>query len=74
MKSPSTYHAKKPDQRGYVDYTDQENHVWELLYQRQIQLMRHHACDEHIAGLKKLDLPKDRIPQLSEISAKLFCK
>lgn len=65
------YKAKTPDQRGLVAYTDEENQVWETLYNRQIKIIENRACREFIEGVKCLELTAHRIPQLPEVSEKL---
>lgn len=65
------YIAKKPDVHGRIDFTVEENETWKILITRQMQTIQNRACPEFISGLKKLDMPMDRIPQCTEISAKL---
>lgn len=65
------YIAKKPDEQGYIAFTPEENAVWKILYDRQIEVIKNRACDEYIEGLKKLDLAADRVPQCKEVSAAL---
>jgi phenylalanine-4-hydroxylase len=65
------YIAKKPDQNGYIDFTSEENAVWGLLLERQVQVVQGRACDEYLLGLKKLNFSKTRIPQCEEVSAVL---
>ena len=64
----STYVAKKPDAQGYIDYTDEENHVWAQLYSHQIDIIQDHVCPHFNRGLELLNLPSDRIPQTGDIS------
>jgi len=71
MEFTSSYVAHLPDENGHVDYSKQENHVWNILFERQIKLLPHRACDEFINGLKKLGLTSDAIPQLPEVSRRL---
>lgn len=71
MEFVSRYVANKPDVDGIVKYSDAENHVWQLLYQRQIGLLPNRACDEFVQGLKILELSPDRVPQLPDVSQRL---
>ena len=71
MEFVSRYVAKKPDAAGFVHYSEEENHVWYLLFQRQIGILPGRACDEFIQGLQILAPTPDRIPQLPEISQRL---
>jgi phenylalanine-4-hydroxylase len=67
----SCYQAKKANDAGYVEYSDEENSTWQTLYQRQMKILPGRACDEHIAGLEKLGLSSTEIPQLPDVNLKL---
>lgn len=62
------YRAKKPNAQGYIDFTAEENGTWQILIERQLEVIKNRACDEFISGLEVLDMPLNRIPQCSEIS------
>ncbi|AIR90007.1 phenylalanine 4-monooxygenase [Pseudomonas cremoricolorata] len=62
------YVAREPDADGFIDYPAAEHEVWNTLITRQLEVIEGHACDEFMHGLKRLDLPHERIPQLSEIN------
>lgn len=68
------YTAKSPDQNGIIPFTAEENETWKILFERQMQTIQHRACDEFIAHLAELDLPRDRVPQCPEVSEKLRIK
>ena len=70
----SKYIAKKPDVNGIIPFTTEENETWKILFERQMQTIQNRACDEYISYLAELDLPRDRVPQCAEISAKLMQK
>lgn len=65
------YVSKAADASGRVDYTDAEHAIWAELYARQERAIRGKACDAFLHGLEALALPRDRVPQLSEVSAAL---
>lgn len=67
----SKYIAKTPDAKGHIDFNAEENGTWQLLYERQIDIIKNRACDEFITGVEKLDMPHDRVPQCDEISKRL---
>ncbi|WP_406667253.1 phenylalanine 4-monooxygenase [Gallaecimonas sp. GXIMD1310] len=71
MAKGTKYVSKMPGPDGRIHYTDEENAVWQTLITRQLDCIEGRACQEYIDGLKLLDLPKDRIPQLDEINAVL---
>lgn len=72
MEFVSKYHSHKPDSKGYVHYSDEEHHVWSLLYQRQRAILPGRACEDFINGLSLLNLSPHAIPQLPEVSEKLM--
>lgn len=67
-KGNSKYVSKKPDENGVRPYTDEENAIWQELYTRQEKLLPGKACQEYMDALERLNLPKDRVPQLEEVS------
>ncbi|MGH8442463.1 MAG: phenylalanine 4-monooxygenase [Nevskiaceae bacterium] len=71
MGKSTKYVARQPDSSGAVRYTDEEHAIWATLYERQINEIRGKACDEYFQGIDMLRMPKDRVPQLNEISAVL---
>jgi len=64
----SRYVAKFPDARGFIPYSDEENHVWYRLYERQQRIIKDYACDTFLEGLDLLKFPEDRVPQVKEIN------
>jgi phenylalanine-4-hydroxylase len=62
------YIAKLPDANGYIDFSAEENAIWEILYNRQLKIIPDRACPEYLDGLAKLKMPHDRIPQCAELS------
>lgn len=71
MTEEHIYVAKKPNEFGLVDFSQEENDVWRKLYTRQIKLLEGRACEEFSYGVSKLKLNPDRIPQLGEVSLEL---
>ena len=68
MSKSSKYVSRLPDETGLVRYSDEENAIWAELYARQEKAIRGKACDEFLHGLDLIGMPKDRVPQLPEIS------
>lgn len=66
-----TYVSNPVDENGYVEWSDTENETWAILSERQSRLIGDVASDEFLEGLKILDFPKDKIPQLPDINKKL---
>lgn len=65
------YQAKTPDKSGFVDYTKEEDSVWQTLYERQMKLLPGRACQEFLEGVKKLELKPEKIPQVKDVSERL---
>lgn len=74
MEKSTQYVSKQPNEQGIIDYTDEENQVWQLLYDRQADLIKRHGCSEYQRGHEILQLPHDRNPQLEEVSEVLRSK
>lgn len=72
MEFVSKYVSHQPDAQGLVNYSAEENRVWQHLYERQTAILPSRACDEFLHGLECLDLPRDRIPQLPDVSRRLM--
>lgn len=62
------YHSKIADANGFISYDAQENATWAKLYHRQSKIIAHRGCEEYLYGIKALNLPVDRIPQLTEVN------
>ncbi|MEE9451137.1 MAG: phenylalanine 4-monooxygenase [Gammaproteobacteria bacterium] len=71
MKFKSRYEAKQPDVQGMVHYTAEEDHVWNILYERQVKLLSGRACDEYIQGIRDLEFTAHEIPQIPQVNAHL---
>lgn len=71
MEFCSRYVAHKPDHQGFVQYSEEENAVWRILFERQMQLIPGRADEAFIKGLAALELKADAIPQLPDLSKKL---
>ncbi len=71
MKFVSRYVSHPPDAQGMVVYSDEENRIWKILYERQQKLLPGRACDEFLQGLTALKLTPDKIPQLPDVSNRL---
>jgi phenylalanine-4-hydroxylase len=71
MAKLSKYTSKQPDENGVIAWSHEENKIWSELVARQLKCIEGKACDEYMEGLKKINLPHDRIPQLSELNAVL---
>lgn len=71
MGKMTKYTAREVDAHGRATYSDEEHAIWAELYARQSAAIQGRACPEFLHGLELLGLPKDRIPQLDEVSVVL---
>ena len=72
MAKASKYTSKTPDENGVIHWSDEENKIWSELVARQLKCIEGKACNEYMEGLKVINLPHDRIPQLSELNEVLL--
>lgn len=70
----SQYVSHQVDANGFVNYNPEENRVWSLLFERQIKLLPHRACDDYLNGLSALNFSTQTIPQLPDVSRVLQAK
>jgi phenylalanine-4-hydroxylase len=64
----STYTSRQPDENGTIAYSVEENAIWRDLIERQIPMLNGRACQQWINALDEMNFPKDRVPQLKEVS------
>lgn len=74
MEFTSRYIAHVPNAQGLVNYSAEENRIWNILFERQMKLLPGRACDEFLAGLETLGIGSKEIPQLPEVSQRLKAK
>ena len=72
MAKSSTYTSRTPDINGIIHYTDEENRVWGELINAQLPILEGNVCQEYIDAIEVMNFPRDRIPQLNEISEVLL--
>ena len=71
MPKNSNYTSRTAGPDGIIQYSDEENRVWQELLERQLPLLSGRVCDEYIQALDLMNFPAGRIPQLHEISTVL---
>lgn len=74
MQFSSRYVAHVPDAQGFVNYSAEENRIWSVLFERQMKLLPGRACDSFLSGLNTLGITANAIPQLPELSQRLYEK
>lgn len=67
----TTGHEPNLDLVPSPSYSSEQHGTWSIMYDRQEGALRKKASREYLEGLQRLRLPKDRIPQLREVSDRL---
>lgn len=57
--------------QDYDRYSKEDFKVWELLYNRQSEVLPGRAAEEYLSGIKKIDFVADRIPNYTDMNEKL---
>lgn len=65
------YISKQPNLQGIIEWSPEENHTWNTLYNRQSETIQGRACKQFLEGLDKIQFSTDRVPQHSEINRAL---
>ncbi len=52
-------------------YTPEEHELWRTIREALEPAHRRHACAEYLECVRRLDLPRERIPQLREVTEKV---
>jgi phenylalanine-4-hydroxylase len=52
-------------------YTEEEHLVWRTVWESMAPAHARHACHEYLLCSERMGLPRDRIPQLQEVSARV---
>ncbi|MGY3436587.1 MULTISPECIES: phenylalanine 4-monooxygenase [unclassified Marinovum] len=71
MPKTTSYSAKLPDDRGFIAYSAEEDAVWRDLYDQQLPNVEAHSARAYLDGLRRVDLPRTRVPQCPEVSETL---
>ena len=71
MGKGTKYQSRTPDESGFIRYTEEEDQIWSELYARQMEILPGRACSAYLRNLDRLGLPRDRVPQLADVSAVL---
>ena len=67
----TSYVSRESDANGIIAWSDEENQIWSDLIKRQLSCIQGKACNEYMAGLQRLNLSQDGIPQRHEVNAVL---
>ena len=67
----SQHKAHHPNAKGIINYSDEENQIWQTLYEGQQNILSNRACDAYLKGLELIKFNKKAIPQLLEVNQRL---
>lgn len=71
MSKISSYIAKQPDPSGHITYSSEEDAVWRDLYMAQERKIQENMAEPYLVGFRAIELPRDRVPQCSQVSERL---
>lgn len=71
MGKASKYVSKQPDKNGFINYTKDENAIWQDLYNRQEKILPSLACKSFTDALEIIQLTHNEIPQLPSVNKTL---
>ncbi|SDD56508.1 phenylalanine 4-monooxygenase [Auraticoccus monumenti] len=54
-----------------IEYSEDEHRVWQVVSAELEERHHEHASAEYLAAKERLGLPRDRVPQLAEVTARL---
>lgn len=57
--------------QGWKNYTDEDHGTWQILYNRQRDLLKGRACSEFIENLDKLGIGDSKVPDFRRLSENL---
>lgn len=57
--------------QNYGGYTQENQEVWQTLYDRQMEYLPEHASRTYLNGARKINLVRERIPDIDEINTRL---
>ena len=58
-------------EQRWGDYTAQDHETWKTLYNRQLETLKGHVCEEYLQGLKTLHLTADFVPDYEKLNRHL---
>src|SRR5512143_1078212 len=54
-----------------VEFSNEQHDIWRTLFERQAPQVEKYACREYLLGSKNLGLPRDRIPSVPWLNARI---
>ena len=57
--------------QNWADFTKTDHGTWQILYERQMELIAPHVCSEYLVSLDRLGFSAKQIPNLQELNDRL---
>ena len=54
-----------------TEFTPEQHQIWTALYDNLLPRVRQYACEDYLQGFELLELPRDRIPSLDYLNARI---
>ena len=68
---PDTSYAHLLIDQGWENYTAEEHETWQLLYERQMEVLAPQVCSEYLEALDTLGFTARKIPNFNEVNERL---
>ena len=68
---PDTSYAHLLIDQGWKNYTTEEHATWQLLYERQMEVLAPQVCSEYLEALDTLGFTSKKIPNFHEVNERL---
>jgi len=62
------YDTKLVMRQEYENYTDEDQEVWQILYERQIKNLPGKATEDYLTGIKTVNFQAEKIPVFEEVN------
>ena len=68
---PETSYQHLIIDQGWDDYTAEEHETWQLLYERQMEVLEPQVCSEYLQALETLGFTSQKIPNFHKVNQRL---
>ncbi len=68
---PETSYQHLLIDQGWQDYTAEEHETWQMLYERQMEVLEPQVCSEYLEALETLGFTSQKIPNFHEVNGRL---
>jgi phenylalanine-4-hydroxylase len=55
-------------EENWENFSEHDHQTWEILFKRQIEILKNRATDEIIEGLEKLKISESKIPKFEQLN------